>query len=279
MLRNLCAWVLILFAALLPTTLTFVEANFPAPVKEPQPEISKNATAPAKLSRFARRTVRTLHVPAGDKVIALTFDDGPWELGTPRTLAILQKYKARATFFVIGKYAKRHPELIRQAHKSGHEIGNHSWSHRYKRITPEELVKEVDGTSELIEQLTGETAFTFRPPGAVLNNGMTVRAKAKGYPIILWSVNSGDTSPKATSTSMIQNVLSHAFSGAIVLMHDGAGKQAEKAKALPKILKELTRRGYRFVTISELLEIANAPKKPVVPRVRLSPRATPKRLR
>ncbi len=283
MLRNFFALILVLLATPLPTILTRVDADFATlTIVVPWHPAPKSITAGAAVSRFASRTVRTLHVPPEDKVIALTFDDGPWPSGTPRTLALLEKYNAKATFYVIGMYAKRHPELVREAFERGHEIGNHSWTHRYKGITPIELLAEVDGTSELIKQLIGETAVTFRPPGAVLNNGMAARAKSKGYPIVLWSVNSGDTAPNATSTSMIQNVLNHASPGAIVLMHDGGAKQLAKAKALPIILEELTKQGYRFVTVSELLEIAKDPKpivKPAAPRVLLSPKATPKQSR
>jgi peptidoglycan/xylan/chitin deacetylase (PgdA/CDA1 family) len=218
---------------------------------------------------FAGTVVRQVHLPAGEKLIALTFDDGPWPLTTDEVLGILQQYNARATFFWVGKNLARYPQLAQRVVEAGHAVGDHTWSHRYAPVSPAAAAREIDSTAALIARDTEVSTRLFRPPGGNLKNGLTRYALSRGYTVVMWSVSSADTDPKAPWTAFADNVLKGARPGSIVLMHDGGGDRRRTVEALPVILAGLQRRGYRFVSVPELLahaqvEPAEVSRKPLV---------------
>lgn len=190
------------------------------------------------------------------KHVALTFDDGPSPGHTEKVLDILRQENVKATFFVIGKKVMEHPMLLNWIDEEGHEIGNHTYSHtRVTWINDQKMLDEIRRTSLLIWDLTGKKVEYFRPPHGRLTNAKRKKIEAKGYKVIYWSVNADDfyhtTWGMRTPESIADRVISRVNGNDIVLMHDNSYQITE---ALPVIIKALKKRGYYFVTISELLE-------------------------
>jgi peptidoglycan-N-acetylglucosamine deacetylase len=208
---------------------------------------------------FQAKTIKDAPVPAGDKVIALTFDDGPWPETTEKVLAALKKENVKATFYVVGQPLKSWPELGKKIMADGHVIANHTLHHWYKQMTPLVAQREIEDTQQIIrETLNVETAY-FRPPGGVLTNGLVAYAQKQGQSVNMWSVDSNDSRPNRPSPeAMLKTILAQATPGGIVLMHDGGGSHDNTAKAVPQIIIKLREQGYRFVTVPELLEISSA---------------------
>jgi peptidoglycan-N-acetylglucosamine deacetylase len=189
------------------------------------------------------------------KVIALTVDDGPWPETTEQMLDIFKQNDVKATFFWIGKSLESSPEIARRVVAEGHAIGNHTWHHWYDPMDPVTATNEIDRTAKLIYETTGVKTTFFRPPGGVLNNGLAKYAQEQNYSVVMWSVTSADTDPRAQPEAFVNNVLKGAKPGAIVLMHDGGGDRSRTIQALPEMIAGLKKEGYRFVTIPELMEI------------------------
>ena len=189
------------------------------------------------------------------KLIALTFDDGPWPQMTSKVLDVLKKHNVKATFFVVGKQVEKHPQLVKQAVAEGHAIGNHSWSHQYHHYSPSAAAHELDKTAALVHKLTGVKTSLFRPPAGILNNGLVASAHQKKYAVVMWSVDSKDwRSGRTTKQALVDNLLNEAKSGGIVLLHDGGGDRSKTIEALPQLITQLKKHGYTFVTVPELLE-------------------------
>jgi peptidoglycan/xylan/chitin deacetylase (PgdA/CDA1 family) len=184
------------------------------------------------------------------KLLALTFDDGPDERITSQILDALAEHGARATFFVLGRQAKTHPELLQRIVAEGHALGNHSYSHP-QRTTASEAQSELDRTDALIADVAGQKPTVYRPPYGIVDGNLTRAALALGYAAVLWTISSADTRPIDADT-IARNVIYTPNPGDIVLMHDGAGHQAT-ADAVPRILRELGEAGFEFVTMPELL--------------------------
>ncbi|NLX70692.1 MAG: polysaccharide deacetylase family protein [Clostridiales bacterium] len=193
-------------------------------------------------------------LPASDNRIALTFDDGPDPHITPLVLDILEEYNTVATFFVIGENAQKYPEVVQRIVKSGHQLANHSWSHkRPTSITVYDLIDEVNKTQKVIEEKYACTKF-FRPPYGLVTSEQMQQLKLDGYKVIVWSVDSMDW--YTTSPQQIQKcVLDKVHPGAIILMHSAGGYHNRQAtiQALPNIISELKKRGYQFVTLDQIL--------------------------
>ncbi|MDS3862179.1 polysaccharide deacetylase family protein [Thermosynechococcaceae cyanobacterium BACA0444] len=213
-------------------------------------------------TQFRGKTVAQVKVPAGQKVIALTFDDGPWGTSTTEVLAILAQHEVKATFFWIGAHLQRYPEVAKQVVKAGHAVGNHTWNHTYKPVTEEIAIKEIENTSFLIAKTTKVQTRLFRPPGGILNNGLVAYATKKNYTTLMWSVDPHDSAPKGTSEDIIKRVLAQAKPGGIILLHDGGGDRQATIKALPAMITKLKAKGYSFVTIPELLRLGGGTPKP-----------------
>ncbi|PHM09287.1 polysaccharide deacetylase family protein [Nostoc sp. 'Peltigera malacea cyanobiont' DB3992] len=191
-----------------------------------------------------------------EKIIALTFDDGPSPKNTAQILEILKKNDVKATFFMIGQMVKYFPEVAKQVAADGHVIGNHTWHHWYRQMDLATASSEIDRTAEIIYKTTGEKTSLFRPPGGFLNNGLAEYAKNEKYVVMMWSEQSGDAERRSPQVpGLVKNVLKYAKPGAIVLLHDGGGNRSKSVKALPEMIAGLKTEGYRFVTIPQLLEI------------------------
>ena len=205
-------------------------------------------------TRFQGQTLKEVKLPSNEKVIALTFDDGPWPKTTEQILKILKQNNVKATFFLLGQPLQAYPHLGKLVVKDGHAVTNHTWNHWYRKMDSATAASEIDKTAELIYKTTGVKTSIFRPPGGILNNGVVDYAKKKKYFIALWSADSTDYN-RVTAPTMVKKVLKEAQPGGMVLMHDGGGDRTHTVKALPQIIKELKKRGYKFVTVPELLEM------------------------
>lgn len=233
------------------------------PAKPPSPPSAKvdnlNFTVPAQ---YQGKTVykpqinsNKTNINTGQKVIALTFDDGPWQKTTPEILDILKQNQIKATFFWVGQALQANPDIAKQVVAEGHAIGNHTWHHWYRRMDEATAKSEIERTSDLIYKTTGVKTQLFRPPGGVLNNGLATYAKSQKNAVIMWSLTSADTDPRAKAEVFVKNVVKGAKPGYIVLMHDGGGDRRRTVQALPQIISGLKQQGYKFVTVPELLEM------------------------
>jgi peptidoglycan-N-acetylglucosamine deacetylase len=207
---------------------------------------------------FQAKTIKDVSLPASEKVIALTFDDGPWPETTEQILATLKQERVKATFYMIGQPLKSFPEIGKKVLADGHVIANHTLHHWYKKMSPLVAQREIEDTSKIIKEVLNVETEYFRPPGGVLTNGLVAYAHQHKQSVNMWSVDSGDSHPKRPSVeAMIKTVVSGATPGGIVLMHDGGGSHANTAKAVPIIIAKLRAQGYKFVTVPELLELAS----------------------
>ena len=223
------------------------------PKSQPPAKVENlNFTVPAK---YQAKTVYQAEPSNKEKVIALTIDDGPWPKTTAEMLDILKQNQVKATFFWVGSALQENPEIGKRVVAEGHAIGNHTWHHWYRKMDEATAKSEIEKTNELIYQTTGVKTSFFRPPGGYLNNGLATYAKSQKNSVVMWSVTSADTDPRAKYQVFVKNVLRDAKPGAIVLMHDGGGNRERTVKALPAIISGLKQQGYRFVTVPELLEM------------------------
>lgn len=183
-------------------------------------------------------------------VVAITFDDGPHPVFTPQVLEILEEHGVPATFFVVGRNAKRHPDLIRAMHSRGHCIGNHTYSHvRLTGVGNGSLKDEIDKTREIIFQEIGIHTKLFRPPFGALDSKSLSELASRRLEVILWSVDSRDWSTHRIS-EIRANVERGSHWGAIILMHD---VHPQTVEALPRIIEFLKEKGYGFATVPQLL--------------------------
>lgn len=211
--------------------------------------------------QFQGKTIKEAKLSGNEKVIALTFDDGPWPQWTEQVLDILKKNNIKATFFMVGEVVKEYPQLAKQVVADGHAVGNHTWTHPYRRFDEAGASWEIDRTSELIYKTTGVRTSLFRPPGGYLTNGLAAYAEKEKYVVAMWSADSIDYR-RPSPERLAYNVLRNARPGGIVLMHDGGGNRSNTVAALPIIISDLKKQGYKFVTMPELLEMQQ--KEPAV---------------
>ena len=205
-------------------------------------------------SNFQGIVISEAKLPPGKKVIALTFDDGPWPSSTAKVLDILKKNNIKGTFFVVGQNVKNYPDLTKRVVTDGHIIANHTWHHWYHHMNAQAAAYEVANTTDIIYQTTGVKTSLFRPPGGNMRNGVAAYAKSNKYAVIMWSSDSMDYSRPGVPR-LINNIFREAKPGGIVLMHDGGGDRSHTVKALPEIISKFRKQGYEFVTVPELLEM------------------------
>lgn len=184
---------------------------------------------------------------ANEKMVALTFDDGPNPDTTPRVLELLAKYGAKATFFMLGSKVVANQELVKNVHDSGNEIGNHSWDHpNLTKLAPEQIQNQVQSTNDAIAKACGQKPIYLRPPYGATNE---VVKKASAMNQMLWTVDTRDWDNHNTQ-AMMANIKSQLQPGGVILMHDIHKTTVE---ALPTILEYLKKEGYKCVTVSQLM--------------------------
>jgi peptidoglycan/xylan/chitin deacetylase (PgdA/CDA1 family) len=221
----------------------------------PAPPASKPATpgptAPAvsATAAFTMAQVPGTAAPPGEKVIALTFDDGPDARYTPQVLAVLQQFQVPATFFMIGWEAIDHPDLVRQVAAAGEGIGNHTWNHlNLTTLTPATWTVQVDETTALLDSLTGRRIGCVRPPGGHVNPDVEAHLASEGQTAVLWDDDPRDWTRPGTA-AIVRRAIAEARPGGIIEMHDGGGDRSETVQALPAIITALRAQGYSFAAL------------------------------
>lgn len=193
---------------------------------------------------------------ATDKLVCFTFDDGPYAPVTNKILDTLEKYNGRATFFVVGDRADTYSDEIIRASKMGCEIGTHTYSHvNLNSLSVPEMQEEIKKSCDAISKYTGKKVKVLRPPEGAAND--TVKANV-GMPMVLWSVDSRDWDYRNADKDY-QTVMDNVFDGSIVLMHD---LYPATADAVARLIPELAKQGYKFVTFSELMKIRGVDVEP-----------------
>jgi peptidoglycan/xylan/chitin deacetylase (PgdA/CDA1 family) len=182
--------------------------------------------------------------------IAITFDDGPHPEYTPKLLEILARYKARATFFVVGTKAEENPCLIQAEYSAGHSIANHTYHHVNLTRIPSRLVAvEITACGDVLKKITGEKCHLFRPPGGDYNRPVAETANDLGYTLVLWTINPGDYASPGKNV-IEERTLARLANGGIILIHDGVQQTVD---ILPQLLEILQKMGFKFVTVDEMM--------------------------
>jgi peptidoglycan/xylan/chitin deacetylase (PgdA/CDA1 family) len=189
------------------------------------------------------------HGSSDDLTVAFTFDDAPMPDGLA-LLDVLEQLDIHATFFVEGAFVSKRPDLLREIDRRGHEIGNHTYDHpNMKHVGDPERTSQLDRTNQLVQQTIGKTPHLFRPPGGNYNTRTVDIAYSMQMTTVMWNVCCEDYRDPSTAY-IVSHVLSAVRPGSIILLHDGVKNTRE---ALPEIVNTLRNRGYRFVTVGEML--------------------------
>jgi peptidoglycan/xylan/chitin deacetylase (PgdA/CDA1 family) len=209
--------------------------------------VASDVLVAPRTSVVLRRTPR----PTG-KVVALTFDDGPWPGSTLKIVDILKRENVRATFFMVGVTASKRPAVARRVAAAGMLVGSHSFSHKPLKSLPRKSVRrEVLLGSRRIAQVTHTEQRWFRSPYGLTDVDVLREVRADKLRIAGWTVDSRDWTRPGTR-KIVKNVVYATRPGSIVLMHDGGGNRNQTVAALPFIIKQLKKKGYTFVTLDEL---------------------------
>ncbi len=195
-----------------------------------------------------------VHKKTDEKKIALTFDDGPHPKKTEKILEVLEKYGVKATFFVIGENAKLYPEVLKKVKDAGHDIGNHTYSHKsINKMSYDSLLESVRKCNRTIFEITGERPMFFRPPEGYVNDGIAQQLYSEGYDVILWRVDTYDWRGRSAQ-EIYSTVMRNVKCGDIILMHDFISGESHTAQALDLLIPKLQAQGYEFVTVSDIID-------------------------
>lgn len=194
-------------------------------------------------------------VHTSQRMVAITFDDGPNPLYTPQILEIFSEAKAKATFFMIGEQMKSHPDVVKQVTEGGHEIGNHTFSHpMLSQLSIDDCLAEIEQTEKLAVELDGRKPVVFRPPYFDYNQDTVSLLQQKGYPMI------GAVNLEAQDWEQpgVEHILGKSRdvvkNGSILIFHDGYGDRSQTIEAVRMLVSELISQDYQLVTVSELLK-------------------------
>lgn len=202
--------------------------------------------------RIARGVDATVtRIPTAQPFVAMTFDDGPHPNLTPQLLDMLRARGIRATFYVIGRNAARFPQILQRMVAEGHEIGNHTWSHpSLHGHSDASVLNQIDRTNQAVYDAVGRPPVTFRPPyGNLYDRQRVMLFGSRTMPTVLWSVDPLDWQRPGSSV-VAQRIVGGSHSGGVILAHD---IHSATVRAMPAALDGVTGRGFRFVTVSELI--------------------------
>jgi len=197
-------------------------------------------------------------VATSAKVVALTFDDGPYPPYTGQILDILREDHVPATFFVLGQNAEKYPALVRRIVDEGHQIGNHSYNHiDFLKANRATMADQIDRTNRIIKNITGKLPRLVRPPHGFRDAVVMDVMADRHLKVVEWSVSSRDWTNPGVDT-IVERTVSGVKSGSIILLHDGDGieqraSREQTVKATRQIIRELKAKGFKFVTVDEIL--------------------------
>jgi len=180
------------------------------------------------------------NIPDEKNKVFLTFDDGPDPKVTPWVLDVLNRYKAKATFFCLGKNIEKYPDLFQRIRDEGHAVGNHSYSHLDGwRTKNKGYFEDIECADKLIQ------SNLFRPPYGRIKLSQ-IRVLKEKYKIVMWDVMSGDFKSNATPEKCLRNIEKYSRSGSIIVLHDTGRAQGHLTSVLPCIIDRFTRKGFTF---------------------------------
>ncbi len=230
------------------------EAFEEASAAPPEAAVEAPAPTPGPDDRPAAAESRPAHGAAGEPVVYLTFDDGPHADYTLPILEILSRYDAVGTFFALGVQVQRFPEMVTEAVARGHQVESHTVNHpSLAKLTREEFIAEVVGGDEAIRAVVGDRADPLgclRPPYGAVDGRTAPLAAELGKVLVMWDVDPQDWRQPGAG-QIASHILSNAYPGAIILMHDGGGGRSQTVAALETVLAELSARGYSFHSLPE----------------------------
>ncbi len=199
-----------------------------------------------------RAPLRRQITTTGDKVLALTFDDGPSEF-TPQVLRVLSKYDVPATFFVLGERMAANPDVVRSLADAGHVVGIHGWSHTaFTELDPAVLAADLCRTAELLQVVTGTECCCIRPPYGIYDGELVSGLADRQLVTWLWTADPRDWSEDNRADQIAKKTLRSLTPGGIVLLHDGGGDRSATVRALPRIIEGAQARGFHFVTLDSV---------------------------
>lgn len=244
--------------------LCFSSARFALAQSAPAPAAEAPAVAASPAPNASQITFDSVHVDG--PYIAMTFDDGPNATLTPKLLDLLAARHIKATFFVVGQNAADHPEILKRVAREGHEIANHSWTHpNLAKMSDDAVRRELQKTDDAIKAAIGTRPQYLRPPyGSITARQKNWIHSEFGYRIIIWDVDPLDWKRPGPSV-VTHRIVSETRPGSIILSHDIHPGTIE---AMPATFDQLTAKGFKFVTVSELIAMA----KPLPPKPASTPR-------
>ncbi|HWL54783.1 MAG TPA: polysaccharide deacetylase family protein [Chthoniobacteraceae bacterium] len=267
-------------AFFLLTGVAFGQASHPARSGSPRSKPASHSATPRAVKPKPQASpkpkgpqITYTRVDVDGPYVAITFDDGPHKTLTPKLLDLLASRGIKATFFVLGERVVQDPAVARQIVTQGHEIADHSWSHpNLGKMSDANVQGQLERSRAAILKATGVSPKVFRPPYGSFSERQRRWAHEKfGYLTILWDVDPLDWKRPGPSV-VAERILSKAHHGSIILVHD---IHSQSIDAMPKVLDTLLSRGYRFVTVSELIRLGQThPRKTPVPTT-ASPTGTP----
>jgi len=211
---------------------------------------------PFFIQRLLKRYVWHIVTCKNEKVLYLTFDDGPTPEITLWTLNVLKRYNAKATFFCIGANIDKHPKIFTHILDQGHRIGNHTQDHiKGWKTSPHDYLKNIDIAQATIKSQVSnpesQISNLFRPPYGQISRSQGKLLIKKGYKIIMWSILSFDWEQTVSQEQCYNNVINKARNGDIIVFHDSLKASKNMQYALPKVLEYYTKLGYSFKQIPE----------------------------
>jgi peptidoglycan/xylan/chitin deacetylase (PgdA/CDA1 family) len=210
---------------------------------------------------FQRPGLVLSHAEIRDSMVALTLDDGPVEQVVPWVLDVLRSEEVPATFFFVGESMEKTPQSVQAILAAGHEVGNHTFYHhrmlprRSWFLLPDSMQDDIESTDSLIRQFGGPAKVFFRPPYGTRSFGLTLYLAWTGRVTVMWDVGP-DSDLARDSAAIVNDALQHTRPGSVVLLHVMTPSRDQSRRALPGLVVGLKARGFRFVTVSTLLEAA-----------------------
>jgi peptidoglycan/xylan/chitin deacetylase (PgdA/CDA1 family) len=201
----------------------------------------------------------TYYAQTDEPVVAFTFDDGPAPQWTPMVLDTLDEYSVPATFFVVGRNLRAYADLVR-GRLDRHAVGNHSWDHRdLAELDLAGVRRQIERTHTMIERVARQPAHLLRPPYGHLGGSTLLAADSLGYDVVLWSHQMHESQHRSDPAGQVREIVENVTPGSIVLAHDtGAQDRLVALRGLGQMFTGLRARGFRFVTVPELIALARA---------------------